>query len=396
MILKNRSMIMTSSIDGILRHAVEAGQVPGVAAVVTDRADTLYEGAFGERILRSQQPMQTDTVAYIASMTKAVTAAAAMQLVEEEKLQLDRPAADFVPEIAKCEVLQGFDAAGKPRLRAPTTPITIRQLLTHTAGFGYEIWSPELRKYQEVTGTPSIGSCKSAALIAPLLFDPGDRWLYGIGVDWVGRAVEAVSGYRLRTYFAKYLLEPLGMSSTGFQITPAMRARLAKVHQRDKTGMLNPVDFELPQDPEVDLGGIGLYSTAADYLKFLRMILNGGRVGSTRLLRAETVDQMTRSSTADIRVTPLKSAIPALSNDVEFLAGVPKRWSLAFQVNEAPSPTGRPAGGLMWGGITNSYYWIDMATGIAGVFVTQIRPFADIHALPLYYAFETAVYAALA
>jgi methyl acetate hydrolase len=211
-------------------------------------------------------------------------------------------------------------------------------------------------------------------------------------VDWVGRVVEAVTGCRLRTYFAKYLFEPLGMSSTGFAVTPAMRARLAKLHRRDKTGMLIPVDFELPQDPEVDMGGFGLYSTAADYLKFLRMILNGGRVGSTRLLRAETVDQMTRSSTPGIRVRPLKSAMPELSNDVEFLPGVPKSWSLAFQVNEAPSPTGRSAGGLMWAGIANSYYWIDMAGGIAGVFITQIRPFADIHALPLYYAFETAVY----
>ncbi|UCF98418.1 MAG: beta-lactamase family protein [Spirochaetaceae bacterium] len=374
---------------------METGQVPGVATMVTDRTDTLYEGAFGERILGTQQPMQTDTVAYIASMTKAVTAAAAMQLVEEQKLQLDRPVADFVPEIARCEVLQGFDATGKPRLRAPKRQMTIRQLLTHTAGFGYRIWSPELRKYQEVTGTPSTGSCTNASLIAPLLFDPGDRWCYGIGVDWVGKVVEAASGYRLRTYFNKYLLEPLCMSSTGFRITPAMRTRLAKVHQRDETGLLTPVDFELPQDPEVDMGGIGLYSTAADYLKFLRMILNGGRVGSTCLLRADTIDQMTRSSTADIRVTPLKTAIPSVSNDVEFLAGVPKSWSLAFQVNEAPSPTGRPAGGLMWAGIANSYYWIDMVTGIAGVFITQIRPFADIHALPLYYAFETGVYDAL-
>jgi methyl acetate hydrolase len=363
--------------------------------MVTDRADTLYEGAFGERTLGTQQPMQTDTVAYIASMTKAVTAAAAMQLVEEDKLQLDRPAADFVPEIAKCEVLQGFDATGKPRLRAPRTQITIRQLLTHTAGFGYRIWANELRKYQDVTGTPSIGSCTNAALIAPLLFDPGDHWFYGIGVDWVGKIVEAVSGYRLRRYFDKYLLEPLGMLSTGFQITPAMRARLAKVHQRDTTGVLTPLDFELPQDPEVDMGGNGLYSTAADYLKFLRMILNGGKVGSTSLLKPETITQMTRSSTADIQVTTLKTAIPSVSNDVEFLAGVPKSWSLAFQVNDAPSPTGRPAGGLMWAGIANSYYWIDMATGIAGVFVTQIRPFADIYALPLYYAFETEVYGML-
>ncbi|MBN1686200.1 MAG: serine hydrolase, partial [Spirochaetales bacterium] len=160
-------------------------------------------------------------------------------------------------------------------------------------------------------------------------------------------------------------------------------------------GALTPIEFELPQDPEVEMGGHGLYSTAADYLEFLRMILNRGTVDSTRLLDDDTIGHMARNNIGDLRVTPMRTAMPKASNDFEFFPGVPKTWGLSFQVNESPAPTGRPAGGLMWAGIANCYYWVDMKTGIAGVFVTQIYPFADGKALPLYYAFEKAVYDAL-
>lgn len=387
-------MAMKDSIDALLERATDAGDVPGVVAMVTDRDGTLYEGAFGKRVLGQDAPMRADTVGWIASMTKAVTGACAMQLLEQGKLELDRPASTWTPAIAKAQVLEGFDAAGKPRLRAPKSQITLRHLLTHTAGFGYEIWSPEVAKYQEATGTPGITTCENRALTTPLLFDPGERWFYGINLDWVGKAVEAVSGKKLGAYMAENLFGPLGMSSTAFKITPAMRARLAKIHQRDDEDALAPLDLELPQEPEFEMGGGGLYSTAGDYLKFVRMILNRGRSGSTQVLKPETVDLMARNAMGATRVTLLKTAIPPLSNDAEFFPGVPKSWGLSFQINEAPAPTGRPAGGLMWGGLANSYYWIDMQNGVGGVYLTQILPFADKKSLPLYYAFETAVYKA--
>ena len=382
-----------SRIDAALHRAVEAGDVPGVVAMATDRQSVIYEGAFGKRVLGQPAPMTTDTVAWIASMTKAVTGAAAMQLVEQGKLDLDAPAAKVVPAIGAAQVLEGFDASGQPRTRAPKRPITLRHLLTHTAGFGYDIWNADLAKYQEAKGVPGIISCQNAALTTPLLFDPGDRWYYGINIDWAGKMVEAVSGQKLGAYLQKNIFDPLGMTSTAFKITPDMRARIAKIHQRGDNDALEPqLELEIPQEPEFEMGGGGLYSTARDYLQFVRMILNRGKAGGAQVLKSETVDLMSRNNMGDSRVTLLTTAAPPLSNDAEFFPGVSKSWGLSFQINEEKAPTGRPAGGLMWAGLANSYYWIDPSTGIGGVYLTQILPFADKKSLPLYYDFEAAFY----
>ncbi len=383
-----------SKIDAALRGAVEAGDVPGVVAIATDRETVIYEGAFGKRVLGKPEPMTPDTVVWIASMTKAVTSAGAMQLVEQGKLDLDAPAAKVVPEIGAAQVLEGFDASGQPRTRAPRRPITLRHLLTHTAGFGYDIWSTDLGKYQETKGIPGIISCENAALTTPLLFDPGDKWYYGINIDWAGKMVEAVSGEKLGPYLQKNLFAPLGMTSTAFKITPSMRSRLAKIHQRGDNDALEPqMELEIPQEPQFEMGGGGLYSTAQDYLQLVRMILNRGKASGGQVLKPETVDLMSRNNMGDSRVTLLTTAAPPLSNDAEFFPGVSKSWGLSFQINEEKAPTGRPAGGLMWAGLANSYYWIDPKSGIGGVYLTQILPFADKKSLPLYYAFESAFYA---
>lgn len=381
-------------IDAALHRAVEAGDVPGVVAMATDRQSVIYEGAFGKRVLGQPEPMTTDTVVWIASMTKAITSAGAMQLVEQGKLDLDAPAAKIVPGVGAAQVLEGFDAGGQPRTRAPRRPITLRHLLTHTAGFGYDIWNADLAKYQEIKGIPGVISCQNAALTTPLLFDPGDRWYYGINIDWAGKMVEAVSGQKLGAYLQKNIFDPLGMTSTAFKITPDMRARIAKIHQRGDNDALEPqLELEIPQEPEFEMGGGGLYSTARDYLQFVRMILNRGKVGGAQVLKPETVDLMSRNNMGDSRVTLLKTNAPPLSNDAEFFPGVSKSWGLSFQINEEKAPTGRPAGGLMWAGLANSYYWIDPSTGIGGVYLTQILPFADKKSLPLYYDFESAFYA---
>jgi methyl acetate hydrolase len=380
--------------DAMLQRAADMGDVPGVVAMATDRTGTIYEGAFGKRVLGQPTPMTVDTVVWIASMTKALTAAGAMQLVEQGKLDLDAPASKVVPDIAKAEVLEGFDAAGQPRTRKPKREITLRHLLTHTAGFSYDIWNADIGKYQEAKKIPGIISCQNVALTTPLLFDPGEKWDYGINIDWAGKMVEAASGKRLGAYLTENLFAPLGMSSTAFKITPDMRARLAKVHQRDDKDALTPqMDLEIPQDPEFEMGGGGLYSTAGDYLQFVRMILNRGKAGSAQVLKPETVELMSKNNMGDLRVSLLRTAAPPLSNDAEFFPGVPKAWGLSFQINMEKAPTGRPAGGLMWAGLANSYYWIDHASGIGGVYLTQILPFADKKSLPLYYEFEKAFYA---
>lgn len=388
-------MSLKERVDALLRKAADSGEVPGVVAMATNRDGPIYEGAFGKRVQGQSQSMTTDTVVWIASMTKAVTGAAAMQLVEQGKLDLDAPAGKVIPYLGEVQVLDGFDAAGKVKTRAPKRPVTLRHLLTHTAGFSYEIWNPDIIRYQQVKSIPMITGCENAALKTPLTFDPGDRWDYGINIDYAGKMVEAISGKKLSAYMQDNLFGPLGMSSTAFKITPDMRARLAKIHQRGDDDRFTPLDLEIPQEPEFEMGGGGLYSTVGDYGKFVRMILNNGKGNGNQVLRPETVEMMSRNNMGANKVVMLKTAMPTLSNDAEFFPGVPKSWGLSFQINDAKAPTGRPAGGLMWAGLANSYYWIDPTTGIGGVYATQILPFADKLSLPLYYGFETAVYQSL-
>jgi CubicO group peptidase (beta-lactamase class C family) len=386
---------LTNSADTLLKGAVDAGDVPGVVAMATDRNGAIYEGGFGARVLGQSLAMTPDTVAWIASMTKAVTGTAAMQLVEEGKLELDKPAALWVPDIAHAQVLQGWDSDGQPRTRPPKRPVTMRHLLTHTAGYAYEIWSTDVQRYQKVKGIPGIGTCQNAALTTPLLFDPGERWEYGINIDWVGKTVEAISGRRLGDYMKENIFDPLGMDNTAFKITPSMHARLAKVHARGEDGGFTPTDFAMPQDPEFEMGGGGLYSTAGDYLKFVRLFLNKGNVNGNQVLQPETVSLMSRNAMGDNKVRLLKTAIPPLSNDAEFFPGMPKSWGLTFMINDEVAPTGRTAGSLAWAGLANTYFWIDQQRGIGGVYLSQVLPFADAKALPLFYAFEKTVYDSL-
>jgi CubicO group peptidase (beta-lactamase class C family) len=385
-------MSLQSEIDALLHKAVASGDVPGVVAAATDRGGPIYEGGFGERVLGSGEPMTTDTVGWIASMTKALTGTAAMQLVEQGRLELDRAAADWVPELAEARVLEGFGDDGQPLTRPPRRPITLRHLLTHTAGFAYEIWNEQVIRYQQARGVPDIITCQNAALTTPLLFDPGERWEYGINIDWAGKMVEAASGRRLGAYLQENLFEPLGMTDTAFKLRPDMRARLAKIHQRGEDGALAPLDFEIPQEPEFEMGGGGLYGTVGDYLKFVRMILNRGAANGHRVLRPETVDMMARNQMGESRVRAVKTAMPPLSNDAEFFPGMPKTWGLTFMINMEQAPTGRSAGSLAWAGLANSYYWIDPKKGVAGVYLTQILPFADEKSLPLFFEFEKTVY----
>jgi methyl acetate hydrolase len=388
-------MALQERADSLLRGAAERGDVPGVVAMATSRTSTLYAGAFGRRVLGQDTEMTLDTVAWIASMTKAITGTAAMQLVEQGKLELEGAASRWVPELGSVQVLEGFDAVGQPTTRAPKRPITLRHLLTHTAGFAYEFWSEAVIRYQKCHGLPEIASCANATLRTPLMFDPGERWEYGINIDWVGKIVEAVSGKRLGAYMKEHIFEPLGMTSTAFKITPDMRRRLAKIHQRGEDGTLQATDLEIPQEPEFDMGGGGLYSTAGDYLKFVRMILNRGAGDGHRILKPETVDLMSRNAMGDLRVTLLKTAMPPLSHDAEFFPGMSKSWGLSFMINNEPAPTGRSAGSLAWAGLANSYFWIDPTKGIGGVYLTQVLPFADHKSLPLFMEFETTVYRSL-
>ena len=380
--------------DRVLHGVVEQENgVPGVVAMATNREGNVYEGAVGKRELGKDQEMTTDTVFAIFSCTKAVTGVAVMQLVEEGEISLDDSAKQYVPEIADIQVLEGFDPNGEPQERPANSDITVRQLMLHTAGFGYDFFNEDLLSYGEKMDVPSVITGTMASLRSVRLFDPGERWEYGKNIDWVGKVVEEVRGKRLGEVFAERIFKPLGMNETAFAMTEDMRARRATLHQRGEDGSLSPLpDFELPQNPEQHMGGHGLYATVGDYMKFIRMVLNDGDGEHGRVLKPETVEAMTQDGLEDMKIKKLPGVIEELSNDAEFFPGMPKSWGYTFMINDEDAPTGRPAGELGWAGLSNLYYWIDRTNGLGGFWATQVFPFADPVSFEGYMEFETAVY----
>jgi len=384
-----------AQIDQILRQKSDAKEIPGVVAVAATGGEVIYQGAFGKRDLSKDDPMTTDSVFWIASMTKAITTAAGMQLVEQGKLKLDEPIGKLLPDLASPQVLDGFDAKGEPKLRPAKSPITLRQLMTHTAGFAYDMWNGDMGKYLEKTGTPGIISCLNAALKTPVMSDPGTRWEYGTNIDFVGKAIEAVSGKRLDAYLRDNMFAPLGMNDTGFKIGESQRERLVGTHARGEDGTLAPIPFELEQNPEFHMGGGGLYGTAPDYIKFTQMILNKGRGNGNQVLKPETVALMGQNNIGEINVGKMTTVAPAYTNDVDLFPGMVKKWGLSFLINTAKTPEGRSPGSLFWAGLANTYFWIDPARNVSGVILMQVLPFADHKCLDAFAAFERGIYAGL-
>jgi CubicO group peptidase (beta-lactamase class C family) len=384
-----------SQIDQVLRQKSDAREIPGVVAMAATGQEVVYQGAFGKRDLSKDDAMTADSVFWIASMTKAITAAGAMQLVEQGKLSLEAPIGTVLPDLATPQVFEGFDAKGEPKLRPAKNPITLRHLMTHTAGFAYDMWNGDMVTYLEKTGTPTITTCKNDALKTPLMSDPGTRWEYGSNIDFVGKAVEAASGRRLDAYLHGHLFTPLGMSDTGFRIGVPQRERLVGMHSRAEDGSLAPIPFELEQNPEFHMGGGGLYGTAGDYIKFTQMILNKGRGNGNQVLKPETVALMGQNHIGDLTMGKMTSAVAFATNDVDLYPGMAKKWGLSFLINTAKTPEGRSPGSLAWAGLANTYYWIDPSRDITGVILMQVLPFVDGKCLEAFSGFESGVYAGL-
>ena len=390
------TMQARTQIDNTLKQAVAARDVPGVVAMAATDKGVLYEGAFGPRVLDAPAAMTPDTVFRIASMTKAIASVAAMQLVEQGKLKLEEPVPGIDPALSSPQVLEGFEASGAPKLRPAKRPITLRHLLTHTAGFTYDIWSPETGRYVKETGTPHRSTGKVASLRTPLVFDPGDRWLYGIHIEWVGRIIEATSGQQLEDYFRDRIFGPLGMKDTTYVTTDEQRSRQARLHTRGADGALTLQPLEpVPVKGEFWPAGGPLYSTARDYLVFLQMLMNGGSLNGTRVLKPETVALMNQNHIGNIKAGVLKAELKNLSNDVDFFPGAEVRWGLGYMLNMQAGPNGRSAGTVSWGGLFNTYYWLDPAKRVTGLIMTQILPFADPRAVKVYGQLERGVYDSL-
>ena len=381
-----------TQIDTILNQAVESGDIPGAVAMAANESGVIYQGAAGKRGGTTAPTMTTDTVFRIASMTKAIASVASMQLVEQGKLSLDEPLGDKIPELANRQVFEGFDANGSPKLRPATRPVTLKQLLTHTSGYCYDFWNADFGKFIKETSAPSFNDGGEAFLDSPLVFDPGERWEYGISTDWVGRIVERLSGQNLADYCQEHIFQPLDMTDSGFLLTPHQQARVVNVCHRQDDGSLKQIDFNLPSDGKFFSGGAGLYGTASDYMAFLQMLLNGGTHNGAQVLKPETVALMGENHIGELSVGGATSAIPFLSNDVEFFPEMEKKWGLGFLMNTEQLNTGRSANSLSWAGIFNSYFWIDPYKKVTGAIMLQILPFFDAKALQVLERFETAVY----
>ncbi|WP_304218188.1 serine hydrolase [Phenylobacterium aquaticum] len=372
-----------SRFEQALAEAVGQGRIAGAVALVTDREGPVYQHALGLRTVGAPAAMDAGTVFWIASMTKALVSVAALQLVEQGKLSLDGDLVGLLPELGGLQVLDGVDASGQPKLRPARTAVTLRQLLTHTSGFAYGFTSPAHVAYAAATGAPDAASGTRAAQLQPLAFDPGEGFIYGIGIDWAGLAIEAASGQRLDAYLAQHVTGPLGMADTGFALSADQTARQAGVHVRGPDGGLIPIPFALPPNPEVLSGGGGLYSTVPDYARFLRMLMNEGRSGGVQVLSAETVRGLAEIQTGPEPVGGFTSALPNMSNDFDPHPHMGSGHGLATFVAPAATGGGRAAGSLAWAGLANTYYWADPASGKGGVLMTQLLPFADPEVLAL-------------
>lgn len=381
------------TLDEVLQRGVNQGAAAGIVAAVARRDRITYLGAAGKRSTAGPEPMTTDTIFRIFSMTKAVGGVAAAQLVERGLLDLDATVESILPEFGALQVLEGFDG-DTPRLRAPKRKATVRQLATHTSGLVYEFWNKDIQKYLAVTGRPGFLTGTKLGISYPLVFDPGERWDYGIGIDWLGLVIEKVSGQRLDAYMRDSIFTPLAMVDTGFECPPEKRGRLTTVHASKDDGGLVPIELDPPANPEVYGAGYGLYSTATDYSRFLMMLLNKGTLDGARVLNPETVDHMLANHIGDLEVGNLISCNAAITYDAEFFPGMSKKHSLATMINVEPARGMRAAMSHCWAGALNTYFWFDPENGIAGVVLMQSLPFCDPACVDVLVEFEKSVYAA--
>jgi methyl acetate hydrolase len=375
----------SSAIDEVMRDAVARKEVTGVVVMAADRKRIIYQGAFGVADIDDARPLKLDALFRIASMTKAITSTAAMQLVEQGRFALEDPVAKYLPEFAKLSVFESFDGAtGAYRLRPATKAVTVRHLFTHTSGLGYAFTNPIVRDFKPRAGEEYP--------VGPLVFEPGERWLYSTSTDWLGRLVEKISGQSLEDYFRQHIFTPLGMADTFYFVPKDKQARLVTVNRRIADGSIVRDALQPSTSGFTPIGGGGLTSTAYDYLRFTRALLNGGELDGARILSAGTVALMGQNQIGALGVPAQKTAIPERSDDFSFIADGRDKWGLGFLITTDAVPGKRSAGSLSWGGINNTYYWLDPARGITGVILMQFLPFADRKALALYDSFERGVY----
>lgn len=377
----------SENMDRILSDAVAAQDVPFVVAMSANAQGVTYSGSAGQAA--AGRAAGEDTVFRIFSATKAVGSLAAMIMIDRGKMSMDTPVADVLPDWNRLRVLDGWDG-DTPLMRAPRTTATMRHLATHRSGLEYEFWCSETARYLEATGHPGILSGTKASLSYPLMYDPGERWGYGPSIDWLGQAVEALDGRRVDRFCREEIFDPLAMDDTLFE-PDALADRLATVQARGEDGNFGPFELAPPPSPEVYGMGHCLYSTAPDYVKFLRMILNGGELNGNRILSQGAFAAMLENQMEGKLFERMVTAAPQVTADVVLPEGT--THSFAAVRSEADVPGRRKSGTQSWAGVCNTHYWVDRSSDVAGVIFTQSLPFVEEPYMRTYKAFETAVYA---
>ena len=373
-----------AALGTFLTAAIDRGDVPGAVVLVTGPDRVLYHEAFGKMSTAKALEMKKDTIFNIASMTKAVTSVGVMMLVEEGKLGLDDEVSKYLPQFKAPQVLSKVDvAAGTYETRPATRPITIRQLLTHTSGIGYSWSDPGLALVQKKTG--------AADLDLPLVNEPGAQWTYGASTRVLGMVIEKISGLTIDKYLEARILGPLGMKDTTYAVPSSKTARVVSRNQRTD-GKIVEIPNPDPIPPTIRGDG-GLYSTAADYGRFVQMILNHGQLGGVRILKEQTVREMSRNQTGNVKVRLQPTAEPLRSKPYPLGAGEDV-WGLGFQIAAPAKPAAnmRRPGSMNWAGINNTFYWIDPEKQIGVVVLMQILPFYDDAAIKILQGVEERVY----
>lgn len=374
-------------VDRFLRGAVEREGIPGLVAIVADRDGILYQGAFGKQDVARDVSMRPEALFNIASMTKPVTSVAVMMLYEEGRLDLDDPVADYLPSWADRGVMARFDETDTSFVVRPAAgALTIRHLLTHTSGIGYDFSSRPLYLMRRKTG--------QTAVELPLLHDPGEQWTYGMGTGVLGQVVEKISGQPIQEFFQNRIFAPLGMEDTFFAVPEAKEGRLATRHRRVEGALVEEVPDPAARRAQVTFfADGGLRSTARDYITFLQMLMNDGSLRGATLLSPSSVAAMTRNQIGDLIVEEQPTFRPTLAQPFPRGAGK-DRFGLGFQIS-APAESGVPrraGGSYSWGGVYNTHFWVDPENGIAAVLMMQVLPYYDPACIAVLRGFERRVY----